>query len=94
MKVFLTRRAEKDYELIKDYITQEWGDKTAETFTKKADEIFQLLESFPEMGPVENKDIRGFQLSKQTRILYRIRAEKIIILSFFDVRQDPKKRPR
>ena len=49
MKVFLTRRAEKDYELIKDYITQEWGDKTAETFTKKADEIFQLLESFPEM---------------------------------------------
>ena len=93
MKVFLTRRAEKDYELIKDYITQEWGDKTSETFTKKADEIFQLLESFPEMGPVENKDIR-FQLSKQTRILYRIRAQKIIILSFFDVRQDPKKRPR
>ena len=94
MKIFLTRRAEKDYYSIKDYITQEWGDKTTETFTKKADEIFQLLERFPEVGPVENKDIRGFQLSKQTRILYRIREQKIIILSFFDVRQDPKNRPR
>jgi hypothetical protein len=44
------------------------------------------------MGQVENNDIRGFQLSRQTRILYRIRDNKIIILSFFDVRQDPKKK--
>jgi hypothetical protein len=43
------------------------------------------------MGQVEDNDIRGFQLSRQTRILYRIRDNKIIILSFFDVRQDPKK---
>jgi hypothetical protein len=44
------------------------------------------------MGQVENNDIRGFQLSRQTRILYRIKDNKIIILSFFDVRQDPKKK--
>jgi plasmid stabilization system protein ParE len=28
MKIFLTRRAERNYDLIKDYIKQEWGDKT------------------------------------------------------------------
>lgn len=94
MRIFLTRRAEKDYNSIRDHIAQEWGDKTAETFTKKTDEIFQLLESFPEMGQIESRDIRGFQLSKQTRILYRVREQKIIILSLFDVRQNPKKRPR
>jgi hypothetical protein len=44
------------------------------------------------MGQVEKDDIRGFQLSPQTRILYRIRDEKIIILSFFDVRQNPTKK--
>ncbi len=93
MKVFLTRRAERNYNSIKEYITQEFGEKTAETFTKKADETFQLLETFPKMGPVENKDIRGFQLSRQTRILYRVKEQKIIILSLFDVRQNPKKRP-
>ena len=62
MKIFLTRRAEKDYKAIKDYITQTWGIKTSETFTTKADEIFKLLGSFPEMGPIEIEDIRGFQL--------------------------------
>ena len=94
MKVFLTRRAERNYNAIKEYINQEWGAKTAQTFTKKADETFKLLEDFPEMGPTEIKNIRGFQLTKQTRILYRLRGQRIIILSFFDVRQNPKKRFR
>ena len=93
MTVFLTRRAERNYNSIKEYIAKEFGDKTAEIFTKKADETFKLLEDFPQMGPVEKKDIRGFQLSRQTRILYRMREQKIIILSLFDVRQNPKKRP-
>ena len=44
------------------------------------------------MGQVEKNDIRGFQLSPQTRILYRIRDNKTIILALFDVRQDPKKK--
>ena len=93
MTVFLTRRAERNYNSIKEYIVKEFGDKTAETFAKKADEIFKLLEDFPQMGPVENNDIRGFQLSQQTRILYRIKEQKIIILSLFDVRQNPKRKP-
>lgn len=71
MKVFLTRRAERNYQLIKEYITKEFGGKTAATFGQKADETFKLLEDFPKMGPVESNDIRGFQLSRQTRILYR-----------------------
>ena len=93
MKVLLTRRAERNFNSIKEYITKEWGQKTAEAFVNKADETFQLLESFPNMGPVESKDIRGFQLSRQTRILYRVKEQKIIVLSLFDVRQDPKKKP-
>lgn len=44
------------------------------------------------MGKVEHHDIRGFQLTRQTRILYRIKDNKVIILSFFDARQDPEKK--
>lgn len=92
MKVYLTRRAEKNYNSIKDYIAEEWGEGTAEEFAQKADKLFQLLQDFPEMGPIEKENIRGFQLSRQTKLLYRVRDNKIIILSFFDVRQDPKKK--
>lgn len=58
MQVYVTPRAERNFDSIIDYIN----------------------------------DIRGFQLSRKTRMLYRIRDNKIIILSFFDVRQDPKKK--
>jgi hypothetical protein len=46
------------------------------------------------MGSIEfpEKQIRGFQLTKQTRILYRIKNQNIIVLAFFDVRQNPKKK--
>lgn len=70
------------------------GDQTAKQFVEKTDAIFKLLKNFPAMGQGESNDIRGFQLSPHTRILYRIRDEKIIILSFFDVRQDPNKKFR
>jgi plasmid stabilization system protein ParE len=94
MKVVLTRRAERNYRSIRNNILEKWGSKVAESFDEKTDELFELLVQFPKMGPVEKSDIRGFQLSSQTRIFYRIKGNVILILSLFEVRQDPRKRPR
>ncbi len=92
MQVYVTPRAERNFDSIVAYIRQKCGDKTALTFVQKTDEIFKLLKNYPFMGSIEKGDIRGFQLSPQTRILYCVRDNKVIILSFFDVRQDPKKK--
>lgn len=94
MKISLTRRAERNYDSIKDHIKQEWGDKTAQEFVQKTDELFNLLKSYPAMGQIEKDDIRGFQLSRRHEFFYRTREEKIVILAFFDVRQNPKKKFR
>ncbi|MEX2231176.1 MAG: type II toxin-antitoxin system RelE/ParE family toxin [Cyclobacteriaceae bacterium] len=94
MTVVLTRRAEKNYDAIKEYIRKEWGEKTAEEFTLKTDEFFNLLKAYPAMGQIEKDEIRGFQLTPHTRILYRTKGERIIILALFDVRQDPKNKFR
>lgn len=92
MQVYVTPRAEQNFDSIVNYIRQNFGEKTAKEFIHKANEIFELLREFPFMGQVESGDIRGFQLSRQTRLLYRVRNNKIIILALFDVRQDPKKK--
>ena len=92
MQVFVTPRAEKNFDSIVDYIKDKWGERTAKQFVLKADEIFNLLQKYPTMGQIENGDIRGFQLTPQTRLLYTIRDEKIIVLASFDVRQDPTKK--
>lgn len=92
MEVLITPRAEKHFDSIVDFIKAKWGERTAKQFVIKTDEIFRLLKNYPTMGQIENGDIRGFQLSRQTRLLYRVRDEKIIVLAFFDVRQDPNKK--
>ncbi|RDC64372.1 type II toxin-antitoxin system RelE/ParE family toxin [Adhaeribacter pallidiroseus] len=94
MNILLTKRAERSYKAIREYIQQEWGDKVAEAFEQKIVDFLALLKSFPEMGSiaVADKKIYGFQVTKQTQVLYRIKGDHIIILTFFDVRQDPTKK--
>jgi len=97
MQIFFTKRAETNYRDIKEYLTRKWGNAVTDVFEQKtADFLIFLLKNFPELGTEEvpEKQIRAFQLTKQTRVFYRLKKDKIIILMFFDVRQDPQKRPQ
>ena len=96
MTIFLTKKAERNYRDIKSFISYKWGDRVAEEFEKKLEDFLDILEDFPELGnlAVAEKGIFGFQLTKQTRIFYRIKKNRIIVLALFDVRQDPNKSPK
>jgi plasmid stabilization system protein ParE len=94
MEILFTERADRNYHSIKEYITEKFGERTAQAFSNKLLDFLEILKNYPQLGSleVENKNIYGFQFSKQTRIFYRIKEEKIIILTLFDVRQNPKKK--
>jgi hypothetical protein len=49
-----------------------------------------LLEKYPFVGTVEydKKDIRGFVISSQTRLLYKVTDDAIILLGFIDTRSE------
>ena len=96
MKLSVTKRGQKKYQSIKEYIIEKWGKNVADAFDLKTKHFFDLLEQFPELGEIEvpSKKIRGFQLTKQTRVFYRVKGERIIILTFFDTRENPKKKPK
>ncbi|WP_029038361.1 type II toxin-antitoxin system RelE/ParE family toxin [Salinimicrobium xinjiangense] len=94
MKIFITKRAEKNYKSITNYLHKEWGANVVEALNKRTRHFFDLLEIFPEMGSIEfpAKNIRGLQLTTQLRVFYTVKEDRIIILSFFDVRQNPEKK--
>jgi len=96
MKIFLTKRAAKNYRSVINYLTNEWGEHVAKLFEQKTIDFLDLLEAYPNIGTIEfpEKQIMGFQLTKQTRVFYRIKGKQIIILAFFDSRQNPKKKPK
>ena len=96
MKIIWTTKAQKRLSEILEYIQIEFGDHARESFRTQAKDFTRLLSEFPEIGTAEikGKNLRGFQLTKQTRVFYRLKGERVIILTFFDSRQNPKKKPR
>lgn len=96
MKLIWTRKVRNRFAVILDYIEKEFGETARQHFRTKTKEFTILLKEFPQMGALEirDKNLRGFQLTKQTRVFYRLKDDRIIILTLFDSRQDPNKKPR
>lgn len=94
MKIFVSKRAEKDFSRILEYLEFHWGISTSEKFKSITNDFLDILENFPEIGSLEfpQKNIRGFQLTPHNRVFYAIRKSHILILAFFDVRQNPRKK--
>jgi plasmid stabilization system protein ParE len=94
LKIYWTKRADKKFDQILNYLYEEWGENIAKAFIKKVYEFIDILSEFPEIGTLENREkgIRGFTITKQVNIFYRISGDKVILLTFFDNRQHPKKK--
>nr|WP_319399719.1 type II toxin-antitoxin system RelE/ParE family toxin [uncultured Carboxylicivirga sp.] len=89
-----SKYADKKYDKILDYLTENWGENTTKAFVRKTYELLNLLIEFPEIGSIENTDhqIRGLVMIKQITLFYKIKGETIVILNFYDSRQRPKRR--
>ena len=96
MTIFFTPTAQKKLESIWLYLKAEFGEKSAIKFKEKTFQFLTTLSAFPEIGVLEvpEKNIRSYLLTSKTRIFYRIKAERILILTFFDVRQNPGRKPQ
>ncbi|MBL7765799.1 MAG: type II toxin-antitoxin system RelE/ParE family toxin [Chitinophagaceae bacterium] len=92
LEVRWTKKALNDFNHIQDYLQFTWGDLSVRKFTKKVFNFLDLLSVFPYMGTMENKDlnIRGFVITEQVTLFYQVRYHQIILMRFYDNRQDPK----
>jgi len=94
LKIQWTKRADKKFDLILDYLLVEWNQKVTVSFVRNVYDIIDILAEYPEIGTLENpeKGIRGLTIVKQVDIFYKVNGDQLIILNFFDNRQDPKEK--
>ena len=94
LEIVWSKRADKKFDKILEYLSEEWGNNVTTAFVKKVYDFLEILSEFPEIGTLENRDkaIRGFVIIKQVSVFYTIRNNRIIILNFFDNRQSPSKK--
>jgi len=92
--IIWNRRASNSFNSIIKYLQEEWGDRVTRNFVVRIYEIIDLLAVNPEMGSIEHfeKQIRGFVITKHNTLFYRIENERLILLNFFNNRQNPNKK--
>ena len=89
------KRALKRLREIIDYFHSEGQNQAAVKFVDTIYEKLELIKKQPTIGrPSPNtKTMREFNIDKYRKMYYRINGSIIHISTFFDMRQDPKKRP-
>lgn len=94
LKVRWTKRASASFSKIVEYLEISFGERTAQSFVKRTFSIIENLSEFPAMGTIEviEKKIRGFVITELNTLFYRYSETEIILLNFFDARQNPKKK--
>ncbi|MCF8231971.1 MAG: type II toxin-antitoxin system RelE/ParE family toxin [Bacteroidales bacterium] len=94
LEIAWTKRASNKFDKILEYLIIEYGSSVKKSFVRKVYDFLDLLEHFPEIGTIENKQkgIRGFVIIKQITVFYRIKNNQIILLDFFDTRQGSNKK--
>ena len=93
LKIQWTKRAEKSFDKIVEYLEEEWSEASAKKFVRKTDKLLGQIAENPEMCPaVEGKeDVRKGLVTKQTSVFYRIMDNIIRLITFWDNRRDPDK---
>jgi plasmid stabilization system protein ParE len=94
LKIVWSKRASLKFDQMVLYLSEEWGEKSAGKFINLVFNFLEILSEYPQIGSVENKskNIRGFTIDKHVNVYYRIKGDSIMLILFFDNRQNPRKK--
>lgn len=92
-KIYLSPLAERQLELLLEYLEFEWSKNSRATFLDKVKKSFTKISSQPKSCPESQESPNLFKcvVTKQTSFYYRIIDKEIEVISIKDNRQDPDK---
>ena len=94
-KIIISRRFRKNTFRIFQYLLEQFSASTADNFLERREQRIDFIVSNPEADKVslKRKDVRSILFIPYNQIFYRYRNNTIEILSLFDMRKNPAKRP-
>ena len=90
-----TQRAQHEFDKVVTYYEVEYSPLAAENLVSDAKKEIEKLKKQPFIGRASQKRpiVRFVLVGKRYRLYYRVHDEIILVVSFFDTRQNPKKDP-
>ncbi len=93
-EVIWTPRAEEDLLTVCSYLDREWGERVKRAFLAEVEEVVDCILTFPNIYCSSgHADIHEALVTKHNLLFYRITEGRIYLLTLWDTRQDPDKRP-
>jgi plasmid stabilization system protein ParE len=95
MRISWSPKAKEDFEKILIYLHSEWGENVSNEFIDRTSRFLDTIAENPQMCIESSKrrNVRKGFISKQNSVFYLIKPNKkeIVLLAFWDNRQNPKK---
>ncbi len=95
MTVIWAERAEQALHSVEEYIKRDFGEQARLKFMQKAEATAGQLASFPHYGKIEpllahrQKSYRSVVVTKQSKLIYYVESERIVIADFWECRREP-----
>lgn len=91
LDIVYTPRAQLTLIACYNFVLENWGEKYADEFIFKIESILIKISEQPYIfrSTVIGDDVRIALVVKHVSLVYEIRKDKIILLFFWDNRQDP-----
>ena len=94
-KIIWSPKAIKTFDKVIDYLTDNWTEKEISAFVKETNHVVFLISKNPYLFRSSEKEnvLEGI-ITKHNLLLYQVdkKTNSIELLSFFDTRQNPKKK--
>lgn len=92
-KIVWTKTADTTFDKITQYFIDNGFMQAAELFAQAVYDKIDLLTEQPFIGRLSTKakTVRIIKIGKNIQMLYRVDGKKLIIVDFFDTRQNPDK---
>jgi plasmid stabilization system protein ParE len=90
-EIKFTPEAEETYDIIRNQLLENWGNRVVIQLEKKILKSLSIIAQSPLIYPVidEPTDVRKCVIHKNCSILYRVFDHTVIVICFWDNRQEP-----
>jgi plasmid stabilization system protein ParE len=93
LEIVWTLEAEKKFENIIDYLLKVWSEKEVIQFVETTDKVANFISEYPRMfRKTDKRNVYEALITKQNLMVYKVFRNRIVIITFWDTRQDPKKK--
>ena len=96
IEIVWSEKAKRTFYSVLDYLNENWTRKEVVQFNQRTQMIISAIRKNPEIFPAssKNQEMRKALIDKNNLLFYKVDTyhRKIYLLTFFDCRQDPKKK--